>query len=261
MADLLLSVSQGVATLTINRPERRNAMDGALCDALLSSVTALAADESVGVVILTGAGTDAFSAGGDVKRMHGIAQQDFEERLANLRRWGGITLLLRGMPKVTIAMVNGVAAGAGLSIAAACDLRIAARSARFATSYAKVGRSGDFGGSALLTHLIGAARARELYLLGDIIDSATAASYGLVNRVVDDDALLTETLALARRFAEGPRFAYACIKQNLAAAETEPLAAMVELEALNHARTGETEDHREAVAAFREKRKAQFTGR
>jgi 2-(1,2-epoxy-1,2-dihydrophenyl)acetyl-CoA isomerase len=261
MADLLLSVVEGVATLTINRPERRNAMDGALCDALLSSLTDLSEDGSVGAVILTGAGTDAFSAGGDVKRMDGIARQGFDERLANLRRWGGIAMLLHTMPKVTIAMVNGVAAGAGLSIAAACDLRIAARSARFATSYVKVGRSGDFGGSALLTRLIGAARARELYLLGDIIDAAKAEAYGLVNRVVDDDTLQAETMALARRFADGPRIALAAIKQNLAAAETEPLAAMVEREAFNHARTGDTEDHREAVAAFREKRKPQFTGR
>ncbi len=261
MADLLQSVSDSIATLTINRPERRNALDGALCDALLESLTALARDDAVGAVILTGAGTDAFSAGGDVKRMDGIAKRSFDERLTNLRRWGGITMLLHTMPKVTIASVNGVAAGAGLSIAAACDLRIAARSARFATSYVKVGRSGDFGGSALLTHLIGAARARELYLMGDIIDSAKAEAYGLVNRVVEDETLAAETLTLARRFADGPRPAYAAIKQNLLAAETEPLAAMVDLEALNHARTGDTEDHLEAVAAFREKRKPRFKGR
>ncbi len=258
MHDLLQEISQGIATLTINRPERRNAIDRGVCDALLSSLTALADDPSVGVIILTGAGHDAFSAGGDVKHMDGIAKQPFAERLANLRRWGGITMLLHTMPKITIAMVNGVAAGAGLSIAAACDLRIAARSARFATSYVKVGRSGDFGGSALLTRLIGAARARELYLLGDIIDAEKAEAYGLVNRLVDDAQLRAETLALARRFAAGPRIAYGLIKQNLAAAETESLAAMVELEALNHARSGETEEHREAIAAFREKRTPRF---
>jgi 2-(1,2-epoxy-1,2-dihydrophenyl)acetyl-CoA isomerase len=124
----------------------------------------------------------------------------------------------------------------------------------------KVARSGDFGGSALLTRLIGAARARELYLLGDTVDAVKAEAYGLVNRVIDDDALLEETMALARRFADGPRFAQACIKQNLAAAETEPLAAMLDLEALNHARTGDTADHLEAVAAFREKRRPRFGG-
>ena len=260
MTDLLHTVSHGIATLTINRPARRNALDGALCDALLSKLTELAADEAVLVIILTGAGSDAFSAGGDVKRMDGISRQSFDERLANLRRWGGITLLLHTMPKITIAMVNGVAAGAGLSIAAACDFRIAARSARFATAYARVGRSGDFGGSALLSHLVGPARARELYLLGDIIDAEKAESYGLVNRVVEDDALQTETLALARRFADGPRLAYRAIKQNLCAAETRSLAEIIDLEAINHARTGETEDHREAVAAFREKRPPKFTG-
>ena len=111
---LITSVSQGVATVTINRPERRNAINGELCDALLASLTGLSEDETVRVVILTGAGQDAFCAGGDVKRMDGIAAQSFDTRLSNLRRWGKITLLLHDMPKITIAMVNGVAAGAGL---------------------------------------------------------------------------------------------------------------------------------------------------
>jgi 2-(1,2-epoxy-1,2-dihydrophenyl)acetyl-CoA isomerase len=258
---LIASVSQGVATVTINRPERRNAINGELCDALLASLTGLSEDETVRVVILTGAGRDAFCAGGDVKRMDGIAAQSFDTRLSNLRRWGKITLLLHDMPKITIAMVNGVAAGAGLSLAAACDLRFAARSARFATAYARIARSGDFGGSALLTRLIGSARARELYLLGDIIDSATAASYGLVSRVFDDAQLQTETMEIARRLADGPPIAHRYIKQNLSAAETKNLAEMVELEALNHARTGETSEHLEAVAAFRDRRPPNFKAR
>ncbi len=258
MSDLLQDVARGVAVLTINRPERRNAINGELCDALLASLTTLSTEESVRVVILTGAGTDAFCAGGDVKRMDGIARQSFDLRLANLRRWGGITLLLRNMPKITIAQVNGVAAGAGLSLAAACDLRFAARSARFATAYARIARSGDFGGSFLLTRLIGGARARELFLLGEVIDAAKAESYGLVSKVFDDAMLREETMALAQRLATGPPIAYGYIKQNLSAAEAASLAEMVELEALHHARTGETEEHLEAVNAFRERRPPKF---
>jgi 2-(1,2-epoxy-1,2-dihydrophenyl)acetyl-CoA isomerase len=259
MSDLLTTISQGIALLTINRPDRRNAINGEVCDELLASLTALSTDPSIGVVILTGAGGDAFCAGGDVKRMDGIAKQSFDIRLANLRRWGGITMLLHNMPKITIAMVNGVAAGAGLSIAAACDLRFAARSARFATAYARIARSGDFGGSALLTRLIGAARTRELYLLGETIDAARAESFGLVNKVFDDAELSEQTLAIGRRLAAGPRTAYGYIKQNLFAAETSPLAEMVDLEAFHHASTGETAEHLEAVSAFREKRPADFS--
>jgi 2-(1,2-epoxy-1,2-dihydrophenyl)acetyl-CoA isomerase len=258
MPDLIRSDSQGIATLTINRPERRNAINGALCDELLAALTEIERDERIAVVILTGAGHQAFCAGGDVKRMDHIATQDFEERAANLRRWGGIALLLHTMPKISIAMVNGVAAGAGLSLAAACDFRLAARSARFTTAYVKVARSGDFGGSALLTRLLGAARARELYLLGNVIDAATAEAYGLVNRVFDDEKLQAETWEFARHFAAGPKTAYGHIKQNLLAAETMTLAETIELEAVNHAKTGATGEHLEAIAAFRERRPAKY---
>jgi 2-(1,2-epoxy-1,2-dihydrophenyl)acetyl-CoA isomerase len=258
MPELLESIKDGIAILTINRPERRNAIDAMLCDALLARLQRLATDNAVAVIILTGTGTDAFCAGGDVKHMDGIAKKSFEERLANLQRWGGIALLLHTMPKITIAMVNGVAVGAGFAIAAACDFRTASATARFASAYAKIGRSGDFGGSATIIRLVGAARARELYLLGDVINAEVAKSYGLVNFVYAPNQLEAETLALAQRFAAGPRFALGLIKQNLVAAETKSLAEMIELEALHHAQTGDTTEHREAVAAFREKRKAVF---
>jgi len=158
-------------------------------------------------------------------------------------------------------MVNGPAVGAGLGLALACDLRIAGRSARFGTGFAGVGYSGDFGGSWSLTRLVGTAKARELYFLGDIIDSAEAASLGLVNRVVDDEALHREALALARRIADGPRVAFGYMKRNLFAAETEPLAAVLEMEAVHQARTAMTEDHLEASRAFVEKRRPTFRGR
>jgi len=255
MPDLLRSTENGIATLTINRPDHRNAINGALCDDLLAAVTDIAQDDSIAALIITGAGHQAFCAGGDVKRMDHIASQDFDHRVANLRRWGGITMLLHTMPKITIAMVNGVAAGAGLSLAAACDFRLAARSARFTTAYVKVARSGDFGGTALLTRLLGAARARELYLLGTIINAAQAETYGLVTKVFEDDKLQAETWNFATQLATGPTTAYGYIKQNLNAAETIPLSDLIDLEATNHAKTGTTAEHLAAVAAFREGRK------
>jgi 2-(1,2-epoxy-1,2-dihydrophenyl)acetyl-CoA isomerase len=168
---------------------------------------------------------------------------------------------LRTMPKVVIAMVNGPAVGAGLGLAMACDLRIAGRSARFGTGFAGVGYSGDFGGSWTLTRLVGTAKARELYFLGDIIDAETAHALGLVSRVVEDTALHEETAALARRIADGPRIAYGYMKRNLLAAETEPLATVLEMEAVHQARTAMTEDHLEAARAFAEKRRPVFKGR
>ena len=162
---------------------------------------------------------------------------------------------------VVIAMVNGPAVGAGLGLAMACDLRIAGRSARFGTGFAGVGYSGDFGGSWTLTRLVGTAKARELYFLGDIIDAETARSLGLVSRVVEDDALRDETTALARRIADGPRIAYGYMKRNLFAAETEPLAAVLEMEAVHQARAAMTEDHLEAARAFTEKRRPVFKGK
>ena len=172
-----------------------------------------------------------------------------------------LPLMLRTMPKVVIAMVNGPAVGAGLGLAMACDLRIAGRSARFGTGFAGVGYSGDFGGSWSLTRLVGTAKARELYFLGDIIDAETAHSLGLVSRLVEDDALREVTTPLARRIADGPRIAYGYMKRNLFAAETEPLAAVLEMEALHQARTAMTEVHLEASRAFAEKRRPVFNGR
>ena len=138
---------------------------------------------------------------------------------------------------------------------------MAACSARFGTGFAGIGYSGDFGGSWLLTNLVGAARARELYLLGEVIGAEQAFTYGLVSRMVDDALLADETMTLARRLAAGPRLAFRYMKQNLHAAETRDLADVLKLEAVHQARTGLSEDHREAVAAFAEKRRPEFNGR
>ena len=202
-----------------------------------------------------------FAAGGDVKTMPSRGAQGFEERVEGLRRMHQLPLLIRTMPKVVIAMVNGPAVGAGLGLAMACDLRIAGRSARFGTGFAGVGYSGDFGGSWSLTRLVGTAQARELYFLGEIIDAEKAHALGLVNRIVEDDLLHDETATLARRIADGPRIAYGYMKRNLFAAETEPLATVLEMEAVHQARTAMTEDHLEASRAFAEKRRPVFRGR
>jgi len=260
MTDLLETTEDGIAWLTLNRPDRLNALSPAMLSGLGEALQRLSADPAVGAVVITGAGRG-FCAGGDVKTMAERATQGFEERVEGLRRMHQLPLLIRTMPKVVIAMVNGPAVGAGLGLAMSCDLRIAGSSARFGTGFAGVGYSGDFGGSWSLTRLVGTAKARELYFLGDVVDSATALSLGLVSRVVADEALRNETAVLARRIADGPRIAYGYMKRNLFAAETEPLAAVLELEALHQARTAMTEDHLEASRAFVEKRRPVFKGR
>lgn len=261
--DLLQSIDDGVATLTMNRPERRNAMSKAMLADLLEALGRLASDNAVGAVVLTG--TDpAFCAGGDVKAMaegKEFAAGTMEEKARLLRGHMEISRLLHEMPKPTIAMVRGAAAGAGLSLALACDMRIAGTSAKFTTAFARVGYSGDFGGSYYLTRLVGTAKARELYYTADLLDAATALELGLVNRVVPDDELESETRALAARLASGPRIAIAYMKRNMNAAESCTLAELLDLEAWHHTRCGMTEDHREATKAFVEKREPVFKGR
>src|SRR6516162_2291755 len=205
MPDLLEAIENGVAWLTLNRPERLNALSTEMTGALTEALNRIATDREVGCVVITGAGRG-WCAGGDVKSMEARGRdQTVEDRVEGLRRAHQLPLLMRTMPKIVIAMINGPVAGAGLGIALACDLRIAGRSARFGTAFARIGYSGDYGGSWSLTRLVGTAKARELYFLGDMIDGTAAAALGLVNRVVEDEALHGETAALARRIADGPR--------------------------------------------------------
>jgi len=260
MPDLIEATADGVATLTLNRPDSLNALTREMVDRLVAALDRLSGDDAVGAIVLTGAGRG-FCAGGDVKAMASRAEPGFEARLLDLRRHHAAITLLRSMPKIVIGMINGPAFGAGLGLALACDLRLAGRSARFGTAFANIGFSGDFGGSYHLTHLAGPTRARELYYLAEPVDAARAEQLGLVNRVVADEALLAETTALAQRIAAGPRIAYACMKRNLLAAETQPLPEVLDLEALHQARTSLTEDHKEARRAFVDKRKPQFRGR
>jgi 2-(1,2-epoxy-1,2-dihydrophenyl)acetyl-CoA isomerase len=261
MTDLIEAIENGVAWLTLNRPERLNALSPAMTAGLSEALQRLATDREVGCIVIAGAGRG-WCSGGDVKSMEARGRdQSVEDRIEGLRRAHQLPLLMRNCPKVIIAMINGPVAGAGLGLALACDLRVAGRSARFGTAFVRIGYSGDYGGTWSLTRLVGTAKARELYLLGDVIDAETAHSLGMVNRLVEDAALRDETMALARRIADGPLVALGYIKKNLFAAETEPFQTVLDLEAEHQARCAFTEDHKEAVAAFNEKRRPVFKGR
>ncbi|HZK90791.1 MAG TPA: enoyl-CoA hydratase [Stellaceae bacterium] len=260
MPDLLEAIENGVAWLTLNRPERLNALSGEMTQGLTDALQRLATDREVGCVVITGAGRG-WCSGGDVKSMESRGRdQSVEDRVEGLRRSHQLPLLMRNCPKPIVAAINGPVAGAGLGLALACDLRVAGKSARFGTAFVRIGYSGDYGGTWSLTRLVGTAKARELYLLGDVIDAETALSLGMVNKLVDDAVLRDETMTLARRLADGPRVALGYIKKNLFAAETEPFQTVLDLEAEHQARCAFTEDHKEAVAAFNEKRRPVFKG-
>jgi 2-(1,2-epoxy-1,2-dihydrophenyl)acetyl-CoA isomerase len=265
---LLAHIEAGVATLTMNRPERRNALSNEMLDGLALALREAETRSDVRCVVLTGAG-QAFCSGGDVKGMAerepggrsgtgaGIDARIHLQRLSQRETSGRIYR----MPKPVIASLPGAAAGAGLALALACDLRIAAQSAVLVTAFARVGFSGDYGGSLFLTQLVGSAKARELYYLSPRLDAQDAERFGLVNRVVPDAALAAETAALAHRLAAGPTVAYRYMKENLNRAAGADLEECLDLEATHHVHTGLTEDHREAARAFVEKREPVFKGR
>lgn len=278
---LLSQLEDRVLVLTLNRPDRRNAMNPALMRALTEALSGAEADARVGCVVLRGAGKG-FCAGGDIgvagdknksptektaeqiEAEREAAEQrgpdTMERRVDWLRRSVEAARLLHQMPKPTVVAVHGAAAGAGFCLAAAADFRIVAQSASFVTSFVQVGFSGDYGGSYFLTQLLGSAKARELYLLGEKLDAQEAHRLGFVTRLVADDALQEQTLNFARRLAHGPGIAHRYIKQNLNAAMHSDLEEILDLESLNMTRTGMTEDHKEAAKAFFEKRKPSFRG-
>src|SRR3954463_7727071 len=215
MPDLIESADNGIVTLTLNRPERLNALSPEMTAALKEALERLSTDRDCGAIVITGAGRG-WCAGGDVKTMEARGrEQTFEDRAEGLRRAHQLPLLLRTMPKVVIAAINGPVAGAGLGLALACDLRIAGKSARFGTAFARIGYSGDYGGSWSLTRLVGTAKARALYFTADIIDAEEAGPLRVANNAVVDEALQDETMALARRITDGPRVALTYIKRNL----------------------------------------------
>ena len=259
-APLLRERDGRVLILTLNRPERLNALTRELHAQLREAVQVAAHDPDIGAVVLTGAG-HAFCSGGDLAdRKHDTTPLTLEQKADELRRHGETARLLHEMPKPTVAMINGVAAGAGLALALACDLRIASQTAVLTTAYAKVALSGDLGVSFFLTHLVGSARAAELLFFSEKIGAPEAYGIGLVNRVLEAATLRESTLQLARQLAQGPAVAFRYMKRNLACAQTSPLEAVLESEAYGMARCGRTQDVKEAAAAFKEKRAAVFKG-
>ena len=261
--ELLCVVREGVALITLNRPEARNALSDKLTPALRTQIKERGEDPEVGAILITGAGT-AFCSGGDVKGMGGRGprgQMSFEERLADLRwRQANLTGALVAVRKPTIAALPGAAAGAGLALALACDIRIAARSAFVSTGYARIGLSGDYGIAWLMTRTVGPARARELMFTGERVDAERCERIGLFNRVVEDAKLQGEAFALAKSLAEGPRLALASMKDNLDDALHIDYATALHREAERLVRASRTADHKEAVQAFVEKRKPVFKG-
>lgn len=255
------AAADGVAVVTLNRPERLNAMTDELLEALLAALERAAADDGVRAVVLCGAGR-AFCAGGDLKEgVGGGVGGDGPVPTAsgNLRRYMRTAQLLREMPKPTIAAVQGACAGAGLSLACAADLRVAAPSAVFATAFVSVGLSGDFGGTWALTGLVGSARAREAYLLADRIPAPRALAIGLVSEVVDDeDALLGRAGELAARLAALSVPAVRAVKANLNDAQEVGFREALEREAFRHIECSRTPEAREATQAFLEKRAPVF---
>lgn len=261
---LLCEIRDGVALITLNRPEARNALSDQLSPALRRMIRACGDDPRVGALLLTGAGT-AFCAGGDVKGMgDASSKKDWsdEARISDLiERERLLTGALVGLRKPTIAALPGAAAGAGLAIALACDVRIAAESAFISAGYARIGLSGDYGVAWLLTRAVGSPMARQLMFSSERVDAARAERIGLFNRVVPDASLRDEAYAFARSLAAGPRLALAAMKDNLDEALRIDFDAALVNEARRLVATSRSADHREAVRAFVEKRPPVFQGR
>lgn len=259
--DLRASVDDGVALLVLDRPERRNALTPGMLGGLARVLAEVEADDEVGAVVLTGAG-GAFCAGGDVKAMAEAGERSSAQLLERQRRsQREVCGRLWRMPKPVLAALPGPAAGAGLGIALACDLRYAAPDAVLTTAFAKVGLSGDYGVAWFLTRLVGTATARELLYLSPRLDADAARRLGLVNAVLPDAELLPHVLDTARALAAGPRVALGLMKANLALALSADLEEAMDAEVAHHVTTKGTVDHAEAARAFVERRPPRFSGR
>ncbi len=258
---ILVSRDGDAVTITLNRPDKLNSFTAAMLDDFRTALEAAAGDESVRCVVVTGAGRG-FCAGqdlGDRAVAPGEAGVDLGESLEN--RYNPVIRLVRGMAKPVVVGVNGVAAGAGANLALAGDIVIAARSARFIQSFARIGLIPDSGGTHILPRLVGHARARGLALLGDPLGAGQALEWGLIWDVVDDGALAGTVADLAARLAAGPTAGFAAVKQALDASPGNTLSEQLDLERNLQRALGRSDDYREGVAAFMDKRSPEFTGR
>jgi 2-(1,2-epoxy-1,2-dihydrophenyl)acetyl-CoA isomerase len=259
---LLYEVKDGVATLTLNRPERLNALGGTLRDDLHDAITRSSGDSDVRVMVITGAGKG-FCAGGDVKAMNeakeGKRERPLIEKVAPGR--DRTLLAMRDAPQPIIAAVNGAAAGAGMNLALGCDIRIASTAAKFSQAFVKRGLHPDWGGTYFLPRVIGMARAAELIFTGDVIDAAEALRLGIVSRVVAPEELMPAVTELARRIAAGPPMAIRLAKGSLYANAEQDLKTALERETFAQNICFETEDASEGIRAFVEKRAPNFRGR
>lgn len=266
MTDQLLVKKDGpIVTLTINRPDIRNAIsDEEMIDALVDAIGALNADQEARVAILTGAGT-AFSSGGNVKKMREgggmFAGSAYDIRNGYLRGIQRIPLAMYELEVPIIAAVNGHAIGAGCDLACMCDIRIAGKSARFAESFVKIGIIPGDGGAWFLPRAVGMSKACEMAFTGDPIDADEALACGLVSKVVPDDNLMDEAMALARRIAANPPHALRMGKRLLREGERTSLQTLLDMSASMQALAHKTEDHAEAISAFLDKRKPIFKGK
>ncbi|MGJ4941385.1 enoyl-CoA hydratase [Bradyrhizobium sp. HKCCYLS1011] len=257
---VLQHLESGLLTITMNRPERRNALNTAMTTGLVAAARRAVDDPEVRAVLIKGAG-GTFCVGGDVKAMaEGKMPPPFETKVATLRDRMEVSRLLHQVPKPVVAQIDGAAAGAGLSIALACDLRVAGESAKITTAFAKVGLSGDFGGTYFLTQLLGSAKARELYLTSPLLSAQEAYALGMVTKVVPDAEVEAAARELAMSLAHGPTVTLGYIKRNINNAEALSLEACFDAEAMHHSRCSETADHMEAAKAFVEKRAPVFQG-
>ena len=266
--ELLCRLEDRVAIITLNRPKKKNALSDHLTPALRQTLLDLETKREVGCILITGSG-DAFCAGGDIGGMGGNASKDkevserptAEERVrALIHKQETLTLRLADHAKPTIAALPGVAAGAGLCIALACDIRVACRSAFVTTAYRNIGFSGDYGGSWLLTQLVGPSKAKELFFTGRRVQSDEALALGIFNNVFEDATFEKEALAMAKQIASGPPIAIAFMKEHINRAVTGDLRSNLAMEADRLIRCAATSDHKEAVKAFMEKRTPVFTG-
>jgi enoyl-CoA hydratase/carnithine racemase len=259
---LLHETKDGIATLTLNRPDRLNALGGSLREDLLDAITRTAADPEVRVMVITGAGKG-FCAGGDVKAMNeakeGRRERPLLEKVAPNR--DRTLLAMRDAPQPIIAAINGAAAGAGMNLALGCDIRIASTAAKFAQAFVRRGLHPDWGGTYFLPRVVGLAKAAELIFTGDVIDAAEALRLGLVSQVVEPEALLPTVYDLARRIAAGPPIAIRLAKRALHHNVDADLRSALEFETFAQNVCFETEDAREGIRAFVEKRPPVFRGR